>query len=190
MIGFLSGELGDPPGGWPEPFRTKALEGRTHKPPAEELTAEQQRGPRRREPHAPPTLNELLFPGPTKEFAESRATYGDMSVLPTLDYLYGLRSGDEHEVELEEGKTLILGLEAISEPDERGFRTVMATINGQLRPVNVRDRSVASEVAAAEKADTVQARPGRRAVPGRRHARRRGGRHRSRPATPSRPSRR
>ena len=28
VIGFLNGELGDPPGGWPEPFRTKALEGR------------------------------------------------------------------------------------------------------------------------------------------------------------------
>ena len=29
VIGFLGGELGDPPGGWPEPFRTKALQGRT-----------------------------------------------------------------------------------------------------------------------------------------------------------------
>ena len=29
VIGFLGGELGDPPGGWPEPFRSKALEGRT-----------------------------------------------------------------------------------------------------------------------------------------------------------------
>ena len=25
VIGFLRGELGDPPGGWPEPLRTKAL---------------------------------------------------------------------------------------------------------------------------------------------------------------------
>src|SRR5699024_5052043 len=29
VIAFLSGQLGDPPGGWPEPFRTKALEGQT-----------------------------------------------------------------------------------------------------------------------------------------------------------------
>jgi len=28
VIGFLRGELGDPPGGWPEPFRTAALAGR------------------------------------------------------------------------------------------------------------------------------------------------------------------
>ena len=86
-----------------------------------------------------------------------------MSVLPTLDYLYGLRQGDEHEVELDEGKTLLLGLQAISEPDERGYRTVMATINGQLRPIAVRDTSIAAEVAATEKADTSQ--PGQVAAP-------------------------
>jgi pyruvate carboxylase len=167
VIGFLNGELGDPPGGWPEPFRTKALEGRSHKPPTEELTAEQrealQAEPGTTSPARRRMLNQLLFPGPTREFAESRATYGDVSVIPTLDYLYGLRHGVEHEVELEEGKTLILGLQAIGEPDERGIRTVMATINGQMRPVNVRDRNVAAEVATAEKADPNQ--PGHVAAP-------------------------
>jgi pyruvate carboxylase len=38
VIGFLSGELGDPPGGWPEPFRTKALQGRTAPDRETELT--------------------------------------------------------------------------------------------------------------------------------------------------------
>jgi pyruvate carboxylase len=108
-------------------------------------------------------LNQLLFPGPTREFAESRATYGDVSVIPTLDYLYGLRHGVEHEVELEEGKTLILGLQAIGEPDERGIRTVLATVNGQLRPVNVRDRGVAADAPGTEKADPN--RPGQVAAP-------------------------
>ena len=164
VIGFLSGELGDPPGGWPEPFRTKALEGRSWKPSASELTTEQsaalaEGSPRTRRA----TLNELLFPGPTREFLEARETFGDVSVLPTTDYLYGLRHGEEHEVTLEEGKTIILGLQAISEPDERGYRSVMATINGQLRPISVRDRAVASEVAAAEKADP--SRPGQVAAP-------------------------
>ncbi len=160
VIGFLNGELGDPPGGWPEPFRTKALEGRTWKPAAAELTDEQLEDLRT---HPRSTLNKLLFPGPTKEFAESRERYGDVSVLPTLDYLYGLNQGDEHEVEIAEGKTLILGVQAISDADERGFRTVMATINGQLRPISVRDRSVSSEVASAEKADTTK--PGQVSAP-------------------------
>ncbi len=160
VIGFLHGELGDPPGGWPEPFRSKAIEGRPWEPPSGELTAEQTEGLSR---NRRATLNELLFPGPTKDFLEVRATYGDVSVLSSIDYLYGLRQGVEHQVELDEGVTIFLGLQAISEPDERGYRTVMALINGQLRPVNVRDRSVSSEVAAAEKADTSD--PGHVAAP-------------------------
>ena len=48
---------------------------------------------------------------------------------------------------------LLIGLEAISDADERGMRTVMCILNGQLRPVLVRDRSIASDVPAAEKAD-------------------------------------
>jgi len=160
VIGFLSGELGDPPGGWPEPFRTKALEGRTVKRPAAELDAEQREGLRTDRRH---TLNRLLFPGPTKDFAESREKYGDVSVLPTATYLYGLRTNEEHQVQLQEGKRLILGLQAVSEPDERGFRTVMCTINGQLRPVPVRDRSVSADAASAERADT--SRPGHVAAP-------------------------
>ncbi|MGZ4495022.1 MAG: biotin/lipoyl-containing protein, partial [Nocardioides sp.] len=160
VIGFLSGDLGDPPGGWPEPFRTKALEGRTHKKPVAQLDDAQREGLRtdRRG-----TLNELLFPGPTKEFRESRQKYGDIAVLPTPDYLYGLRAGEEHEVDLEEGKRLLLGLQAIGEPDERGIRAVMCTINGQLRPINVRDTSVASAVPQQEKADT--SKPGHVAAP-------------------------
>ena len=109
------------------------------------------------------TLNRLLFPGPTKEYLEARERYGDVSVLPTLDYLYGLRQGEEREVVIEEGKTIILGVQAISDPDERGFRSVMALINGQLRPISVRDTSVSSEVVAAEKADT--GKPGHVAAP-------------------------
>ncbi|MCW2795937.1 pyruvate carboxylase [Nocardioides sp.] len=163
VIGFLNGELGDPPGGWPEPFRTKALEGRTWKAPNEEITAEQAEGLAGSQATRRRTLNAMLFPGPTKDFLEARETYGDISVLPTLDYLYGLRQGDEHEVDLAEGIKLILGVQAISDADQRGYRTVMATINGQLRPVSVRDRSVASEVAATEKADS--SKPGQVAAP-------------------------
>ena len=54
---------------------------------------------------------------------------------------------------LERGVELLIGLEAISDPDERGMRTVMCILNGQLRPVLVRDRSIASDIPTAEKAD-------------------------------------
>jgi len=160
VIGFLSGELGNPPGGWPEPFRTRALAGRRHRAPETELTEAQSdglRSDRRR------TLDRLLFPGPTRTFEESRATYGDVSVLGTAEYLYGLQPGREHDVTLEEGKTLLFGLQSVGQPDQRGIRTVMCTINGQLRPIPVRDRSVEPDAPAAEKADP--ARPGHVAAP-------------------------
>ena len=150
VIGFLRGDLGDPPGGWPEPFRSKALEGRREHPPTADLAPEQEQALR----DAPrETLNELLFPGPTQEMRTARASFGDTSVLDTGLFLHGLEQGRDDEVEIEPGKTLTIGLSSVSEPDEHGMRTVMGTVNGQLRPVQVRDRGVDAEVVAAEKAD-------------------------------------
>ncbi|SDR85376.1 pyruvate carboxylase [Friedmanniella luteola] len=163
VVGFLSGELGDPPGGWPEPFRSKALQGRTAPVRETELGAEDSaaldvEGRTRRE-----TLNRLLFPGPTKDFVRARETYGNVSRLDTLDYLYGLQPGEEHVARIGRGVSLILGLEAIGSPDERGMRTVMCTINGQLRPIRVRDTSIKVDVKVAEKADPTK--PGQVAAP-------------------------
>ncbi|MCC3270591.1 pyruvate carboxylase [Arthrobacter gengyunqii] len=163
VIGFLSGELGNPPGGWPEPFRTKALQGRTIKVRDAELTEVDLEGLSGDSATRRETLNRLLFPGPAKEFATVRETYGDVSVLDTRDYLYGLQQGVEHVVELEKGVRLIATLEAVSDPDEKGMRSVMTTLNGQMRPVLVRDRSVKSEAKVAEQADSGN--PGHVAAP-------------------------
>ncbi|WP_102142941.1 pyruvate carboxylase [Mycobacterium hubeiense] len=153
VIGFLRGELGDPPGGWPEPLRSKALAGRPPARPQQELTPEDEEVLAQPGPKRQAALNRLLFPGPTKEFEAHRELYGDTSSLSANQFFYGLRHGEEHKVKLERGVELLIGLEAISDPDERGMRTVMCIFNGQLRPVLVRDRSIASEVPAAEKAD-------------------------------------
>ena len=109
------------------------------------------------------TLNRLLFAGPTQQFQDVREQYGDLSTLDTVDYLYGLKSGAEHTVQIGPGVSLFVGLEAIGEADDKGMRTVMTTLNGQLRPVFVRDRSIAVETASAEKADA--SKPGHVAAP-------------------------
>ncbi|MEN3302471.1 pyruvate carboxylase [Pseudonocardia sp.] len=150
VIGFLRGELGDPPGGWPEPFRTRALEGRSPEAETPELSIEDRRGLR---DNRRATLNRLLFPAPTSAFETHREHYGDTSVLSTKDFFYGLEPDIEHTVTLEQGVTLLIELEAISEADERGYRTVLATLNGQLRPVSVRDESITTDVKAAERAE-------------------------------------
>jgi len=160
VIAFLNGELGDPPGGWPEPFRTKALQGRKTRPQVSDLSTEDTAA---LAAHPRNTLNRLLFPGPSKEYASSRESYSDLSVLSTGDFLHGLEIGTEYEVNLEPGKRLLLGVQSVSNPDERGLRTVMCTVNGQLRPVQVRDESIAVDVPKAERADTSQ--PGQVAAP-------------------------
>jgi pyruvate carboxylase len=153
VIGFLRGELGDPPGGWPEPLRSRALTGRGPRRPEEQLRLEDeavlaQEGPKRQA-----ALNRLLFPGPTSEFEAHRDLFGDTAQLSANQFFYGLRHGEEHRVQLEKGVELLIGLEAISDPDDRGMRTVMCIMNGQLRPVVVQDRNIAATVPTAEKAD-------------------------------------
>jgi pyruvate carboxylase len=156
VIGFMAGELGDLPGGWPEPFRSKVLKGREVNIGVEELSDEDSAALTADSATRRATLNRLLFPAPTQAYERVRDTYGDLSVLDTPDYLYGLQSGVEHSVSIGPGVNLLVGLEAIGDADERGMRTVMATLNGQLRPVFVRDRSITVENKAAEKADASQ----------------------------------
>jgi pyruvate carboxylase len=157
VIGFMAGELGDLPGGWPEPFREKVLAGRTIKIGVEQLTDDDSAALAGESTVRRAALNRLLFAAPTQAFEQVREQYGDLSVVDTPDYLYGLRPGVEHNVRIAPGVDLLVGLEAIGEADDKGMRTVMTTINGQLRPVFVRDRSVTVESKAAEKADAAQA---------------------------------
>ncbi len=157
VIGFMAGELGDLPGGWPEPFRSKVLKGRTVKIGTTALTDEQRAKLVGSTDERRLMLNQLLFPQPTQQFLQVREQFGDLSVLATPDYLYGLRAGGEHTIEIEQGVSLLVSLEAIGEPDEKGMRSVMATLNGQLRPITVRDRGIAVDAVSAEKADPAQA---------------------------------
>ncbi len=153
VIGFFRGELGEPAAGWVEPLRGQVLAGRGDRAPEEPVgdadrAALAEAGTARRE-----TLNRLLFPGPTADLAEHRAKYGDTSRLSANAFLYGLRAGVEERVELEPGVERTIGLAAVSDADENGRRTVMCTVNGQLRSVLVRDEAAGEAPAAAAQAD-------------------------------------
>ena len=164
VVGFMAGELGDLPGGWPEPFRTKVLKGKTPKIEVTPLSSEELAGLASQDHNLiRSTLNRLLFPAPTKEFERVQAAYGELDNVETLDYLYGLEQDHERVVELRKGLQLFVGLEAIGEADAKGFRTVMAKLNGQLRPVLVKDHGIFVTVSSAEKADATN--PGHSASP-------------------------
>ncbi|WP_167131577.1 pyruvate carboxylase [Paramicrobacterium chengjingii] len=163
VIGFMAGELGELPGGWPEPFRSKVLSGKDVHIGTTPLSSDDEAQLNGTPAQKRAALNRLLFPAPTHQFEQLRELFGDLSVLETADYLYGLEQGRETYVEIAEGVRLYVGLEAVGEPDNKGMRTVMVILNGQLRPVFVRDRSVEVATKAAEKADT--SKPGQVAAP-------------------------
>ena len=153
VLEFLHGELGTPHHGWPEPFRTKVLDAfknRYTKPVAETIDGDvwdTPGVPRRR------ALDRLQFAGPTREFETARRNFWDVSLLPTETFFHGLSEEHDIAVSLRAGATVFFGLQAVSEPDERGNRTVLIRVNGQARPFDVRDRAIAIDTLTAVKAD-------------------------------------
>jgi pyruvate carboxylase len=112
------------------------------------------------------TLSRLLFPGPWKDYQKAVETYGDCSVIPTDAFFYGLTPGVPTSVTLEPGVEIIVVLETIGEPDANGFRTLYLRVNGQPRPLRVRDESVKTTTAAARRADPADPRHVPAGLPG------------------------
>ncbi|MGH9104397.1 MAG: pyruvate carboxylase [Acidimicrobiales bacterium] len=145
VVGFLAGELGVPAGGWPEPFRTKALAGKEL--PSRRLDLPPEAKEVLGDPSTPPSqlrglLSSLLFAGPARDYEEAVRRFGDVSVLPTSAFLYGLAPGEEVQVSLGAGVRLYLAVDAVGQADEGGFRSVFCRLNGQPRVVTVRDRAL------------------------------------------------
>ncbi|MEO1653527.1 MAG: biotin/lipoyl-containing protein, partial [Bacteroidota bacterium] len=87
-------------------------------------------------------LSYKLYPKVFQGYHEYISEFGDVSYIPTLAYLYGLKVDEEVFIRLDEGKTLIIRLLYIKEPDDEGNRRVTFELNGQVRAVVVRDRNI------------------------------------------------
>jgi pyruvate carboxylase len=94
-----------------------------------------------------------MYPEVFKKFAAARSEYGELEILPTPAFFYGLAEREEVTVELEPGKSLIIRLQAVGETKKDGLRTVFFELNGQPREVEIRDRSIKEESTAKRKAD-------------------------------------
>jgi len=159
---FFRGELGQPPGGFPEALQRKVLKGEaplTVRPGAvlddvdlEAERAEAERKLRRRVGDAE-LASYLMYPAVFLDYAAHRRQHGNVALLPTPTFFYGLAAGDEIYVDIERGKTLVVSYLAVSDPDETGHRTVFFELNGQPRTVKVPDRSSAAAAEARRKAD-------------------------------------
>jgi pyruvate carboxylase len=98
-------------------------------------------------------FSHLMYPQVFADFSKHLREYGDVSALPTSAFFYGLRRGEEISVHIQEGKTLIIKLINVSEPDKDGRRTVTYELNGISREANINDRKVAPQTKTRPKAD-------------------------------------
>jgi len=162
VIEMVTGDLGEPEGGWPKTIVEVVLKGgkpRKGRPGAhldavdlEEAAALVEKKTNHK-PSRMDLMSYLMYPEVFLKFARNRQMWGDVDVLPTPEFFYGMEKGSEIAVEIEPGKTLIIKFLAVSEPHPDGTRTVFYELNGQPREVTVRDRNLQVAVAAREKAD-------------------------------------
>ncbi|MCW8131869.1 MAG: pyruvate carboxylase [Planctomycetota bacterium] len=87
-------------------------------------------------------LGASLYEKVFEDFAAHRNKYGDVSPVPTKNFLFGMDLEEEISVEIEPGKTLIIKLLSISPPSKEGTRKVYFELNGSPREAVVRDKKV------------------------------------------------
>ncbi len=193
VIDMLTGGLGWPEGGWPADVSLAVLGEKRH---AEARSAYQAslkksaakksgKGPAapvpaadlaklradlaeklRREPTEDEFYSHLMYPQVFADFAKHQREFGDVSVLPSAAFFYGLQPGEEITVEIEEGKVLIIRLVSIGAADKDGRRTLGYELNGMARDVMVTDKGVAPKTKARPKADLADPRQVAAPIPG------------------------
>jgi pyruvate carboxylase len=150
VVSLFRGDIGQPPGGFPQGLQKKILKGEpaiTVRPGAlmkpADLALERQAA----EGKAGRAISEcelasyLMYPQVFADFAKAQAEFSDLSILPTGVFFYGMEPQEEFAIEIDKGKTLLVSYSAVSEPDEDGMVTVYFELNGQPRPVRVPDKS-------------------------------------------------
>ncbi|MEM0923925.1 MAG: pyruvate carboxylase, partial [Pseudomonadota bacterium] len=163
VVTFFKGEVGQPPGGFPEALQAKVLKGAapiTMRPGSLMEPVDLEATRQEAEGQMPgikvddeDLCSFLMYPKVYLDYMGQRRDYGPMRVLPTPTFFYGMEPGEEIQVELRPGVTLVIQLQAISEPDETGEVKLFFELNGQPRTIRVEDARFTHETHRAEKAE-------------------------------------
>ena len=162
VIEFFHGDLGRPPGGFPEALQRKVLKGAaplTERPGASLPPRDLQAARAEARELAGHDVNDrelasyLMYPAVFVEYAKHRATFGNVDNLQTPVFFYGMGVAQEIAVEIDRGKVLFVRYAALGEPDDSGYRTVYFELNGQPRTVSVLDARLTGVKAAPRKAE-------------------------------------
>jgi pyruvate carboxylase len=155
VINFFMGDLGQPVGGFPKKLQKIILKNKkpyTNRPNAhlkpidftEEYAAFQKKFQKgfTRAIEIEDFLSFTLYPKVFADAHENYKLYGNLALIPTINFFYGMKLGQETLIELEPGKTIIVKLLSVSIPNEDGMRTVFFKVNGENRIVEVFDKSL------------------------------------------------
>ena len=162
VVEFFEGQIGQPYQGFPKELQRIILKGK--KPVTQRLGTLME----------PQNFNEIrkvikdtlprpvtdqdllayaLYPKVFMDWVKFIRAYGDVSVLDTPTFFYGLRMGEEIKVKIDQGKTLVIKLLSVSTPNPDGTRIVNFELNGLNREVVIRDQSLQTVVVSKAKAD-------------------------------------
>ncbi len=175
VVDMLQGGLGVADGGWPEILVRKALKGKRplgDRPgsllAAIDLDEEAQKGAETVGRLLGPDdlASWLMYPKVFADFEANRQKYGPVDVLSTRVFFWGLREGEETEVEIERGKRLLIRLIGIGQTDVSGKNEVFFEVNGQPRSITVRNRTAAVSSETRAKADPADLRQIGAPIPG------------------------
>lgn len=85
-------------------------------------------------------LSYKMYPKVFEDYYNHREHYGDVSIIPTHAFFYGLKMGEEIMIDIDKGKNILVQLTGISEADDDGICTVSFKLNGQTRQIKVKDK--------------------------------------------------
>ncbi len=166
VISFFVGDLGQPSGGFPKKLQKIILKNRkpyTNRPNAHlepidfdlEYKAFKKKFQKgfTRAIEMEDFLSYTLYPKVFEQAHENYKTYGNLALVPTKNFFYGMTLREEILIELEPGKTVIIKLLSIGIPNEEGMRTVFFKVNGENRFVDILDTSLNIKITTNTKVD-------------------------------------
>ncbi|WP_212523583.1 pyruvate carboxylase [Actibacterium sp. MT2.3-13A] len=163
VIDMMRGNLGQPPGGFPEKIVRKVLKdekpnlerpGKHLKPVDLEAARAEASARLDGKPVDDEDLNGyLMYPKVFTDYMARHEIYGPVRTLPTHAFFYGMEAGEEITAEIDPGKTLEIRMQAVGETNEEGEAKLFFELNGQPRVIRVPDRKVKAKTAARPKAE-------------------------------------
>ncbi len=163
VIGFFKGDLGQPFGGFPKELQNIILKGEkgiTDRPNKHLEPIDFHLGFEQFQQKFPGNtdfldfLSHQLYPKVFEDYFSYKQVYGEVWYIPTLGFFYGLKQDEETLVQIANGKSIIIKMLFVSEPDSDGMRTVSFELNGQTRRIKIRDHSFEATRPIHQKAQT------------------------------------